>query len=112
MKLGKEEINKLQANCTIHWWNHGKKTMSFQGTLENALKENDINITKKPSKNNNGLFIFTCKIKIGSNDVTISKEMSGLFIVDFALHCIQYTLMYLGDKSQMSCQSRTYTINF
>lgn len=111
MKLDKEDISRLQVNCTTYWWNHGVKTISFQGTLEKALKANDINITKKPSKEN-GLFIYTCKVKIGSNDVTIKKEMSGLFIVDFALHCIQYTMMYLGDKSQLTCQSRTFTINF
>ena len=36
MKKLKEQ---LKTYCELHWWNMGKKTLSFEGPLSELLKE-------------------------------------------------------------------------
>ena len=41
-KLQKE----LETYCELHWWNMGKKTLSFKGQLKDLLNEQKISFTK------------------------------------------------------------------
>ena len=112
MKLDKADIKELQSACTIYWWNHGKKAVDTSGTLQEVLKAKDVVITKKPRPDHEGMFIYTCKISIGSQEVTIKQAGNAYNLVDLAFQALLYTMAYLGDKSQIFCRSRTKTFNF
>ncbi len=43
MKTFKKE---LETYCELHWWNGGKKTLSFKGELKDLLKDQNITFTK------------------------------------------------------------------
>ncbi len=88
---------ELQKYCELHWWNMGKKTLSFKGELKDLLKEEKITYTiKKTDKL--GLFMFTFK-----NDNGITFKKRGI-LEDFsflAKQFIQMELVRMGDKSQL-----------
>lgn len=88
---------KLETYCELHWWNMGKKTLSFKGQLGNLLKNQNITFTKRKT-NIDGIFIFHFKSVYG-----ISFKTTGS-IYDFshlAKQVIQMELVRMGDKSQL-----------
>ena len=38
---------ELETYCELHWWNMGKKTLSFKGNLGDLLKEQNITFSKR-----------------------------------------------------------------
>ncbi len=50
--------NKIKAElgtyCELHWWNMGKKTLSFKGQLGDLLKEQNQNKKKKRKERGGG----------------------------------------------------------
>lgn len=94
MKTLKKE---LETYCELHWWNFGKKTLSFKGNLEDLLKNQKITFTKRKT-DKEGIFAFTFK-----SDYGITFKATGL-ISDFGLYAkqaIQMELVRMGDKSQL-----------
>ncbi len=108
MKNLKQE---LETYCELHWWNGGRKTLSFKGDLKDLLKEQKITFTKKPSEHE-GLYIFTFK-----NTYGITFKTRGA-IHDFphlAKQFIQMELVRMGDKSQLHVRGvwrPTVSVNF
>lgn len=103
--------SQLETYTELHWWNGGRKTLSFQGTLKDLLKNQSITYTKRKS-DREGLFNYTFK-----NNYGITFKYRGT-INDFshlAKQMIQMELVRMGDKSQLyvsGCWRPTVTVNF
>jgi len=108
----RNDIKKeLEALCELHWWNMGKKTLSFKGELRDLLREQRITFTKRKT-DTEGIFTFYFKSAYG-----VSYKVNGA-IDDFrhnAKRFIQMELVRMGDKSQLyvaACWRPTVTVNF
>jgi hypothetical protein len=102
---------ELQTYCELHWWNCGKKTLSFKGELVQLLAKERIKYTKRKTEIE-GIFIFKFK-----NDYGITFEQRGLLhdFKHYAKQFIQMELVRMGDKSQLhvnGCFRPTVTVNF
>jgi len=87
----------LETYCELHWWNMGRKTLSFKGELKDLLEEQSVKFSKRKT-DTEGIFTFTFK-----NDYGISFKATGT-IHDFphlAKQFIQMELVRMGDKSQL-----------
>jgi len=88
---------ELETYCELHWWNMGKKTLSFKGVLKDLLKEQHITFTKRKTETE-GIYTFSFKSSYG-----VSFKTRGV-IVDFthlAKQFLQMELVRMGDKSQL-----------
>jgi hypothetical protein len=110
--IKKENQSILNSEISIFWWNFGKKTLSFKGTVNDFLKKEKVNLTIKYFKDE--IFHFEkCSI-----DVEFS--CGGLQNITYKCTCMEdavrmvlnIKLSYLGDKSQFTFKGRTRTINF
>lgn len=91
-------MNKqLETYCELHWWNMGKKTLSFKGNLRDLLKEQNIKYSKRKTETE-GLFLFHFKSPYG-----ISFKVKGQMheFSHLAKQAIQMELVRMGDKSQL-----------
>jgi len=94
MKTLKQE---LETYCELHWWNMGKKTLSFKGELKDLLKAQKITFTKAKTENE---FLYTFHFKSAYG---ISFKTNGT-LTDFphlAKQFIQMELVRMGDKSRL-----------
>jgi hypothetical protein len=96
----KDLAQELETYCELHWWNMGKKTLSFKGKLVDLLENQKIKFTKEDTDFSitNGIFTFHFESYYG-----ISFKTTGL-ISDFphlAKQAIQMELVRMGDKSQL-----------
>lgn len=102
---------QLKIYCTLHWWNMGKKTLSFKGELKDLLKANKITFTKTKTEHE-GLYTF--KFKSAYN---ITFKTNGT-IQDFphlAKQFLQMELVRMGDKSKLYVSNAwrpTVTVNY
>ena len=107
-----DDIKKeLETYCELHWWNMGKKTLSFKGYLKGLLENQKVTFTKKKSEIN-GLYIFKFK-----NTYGMTFEVKGQMyeFPHFAKQFVQMNLVRMGDKSQLyvNCFWRpTVNVNF
>lgn len=87
----------LETYCELHWWNMGKKTLSFKGSLGDLLKEQKITFSKR-KREINGVFAFNFKSAYG-----ITFKANGLMhdFTHLAKQAIQMELVRMGDKSQL-----------
>ena len=88
--------NQLKTYCELHWWNMGKKTLSFKGELAELLKVQKISFTKKKTENE-GIYLFSFKNDFITFKVRASISDFGLYAKQF----IQMELVRMGDKSQL-----------
>ena len=89
--------DQLEKHCELHWWNGGRKTLSFKGTLAELLEKQGVKYTKRKTENE-GIYTFYFK-----NSHGISFKPTGL-ISDFAhlaKQFMQMELVRMGDKSQL-----------
>lgn len=102
---------QLNTYCELYWWNMGKKTLSFKGTLKDLLVEQKTSF-KKTKTEKEYLFKFHFKSEFG-----IEFKKTGV-IEDFAhlaKQFIQMELVRMGDKAQLYCSGTwrpTVTVNF
>lgn len=108
MKTLKKE---LETYCELHWWNCGKKTLSFKGYLGDLLKDQKITFTKTKTETE-GVYTFIFK---SAYDITFKTRGT---VSDFRHHAkqfIQMELVRMGDKSQLYVSGSwrsTVTVNF
>lgn len=102
----------LETYCETHWWNCGKKTLDFKGTLGELLNKYSITYTKRKGEFE-GLYYFTFK-----NTHGITFKCKGL-LSDFshlAKQFIQMDLVRMGDRAQLYVSSSSWrplvTVNF
>jgi len=89
---------QLETYCELHWWNMGKKTLSFKGQLGNLLKNQKITFTKRKKLDIDGVFVFHFKSVYGMSFTTTGT------VYDFthlARQSIQMELVRMSDKSQL-----------
>lgn len=58
--MSKNLKEQLKTHCELCWWNSGKKTQSFKGSLKDLLKKHEISYTKRKTETE-GLFVFHFK---------------------------------------------------
>ena len=106
-----EMKNELSTYCELHWWNMGKKTLSFSGELRDLLKANRITFTRRRTETD-GIYVFYFK-----NEFGISYRTRDL-VCNFrcaAKQFVQMELVRMGDKSQLYVAGSwrpTVTVNF
>ena len=76
----KEQLNTY---CELHWWNMGRKTLSFKGDLSKLLQAQHIKYTKRKTKTE-GIYAFHFKSAYG-----VSFKTSGN-LFDFAHFAKQF----------------------
>ena len=102
----------LKENITIHWWNFGKKTLDFNGTVQEYLNKNKVKLTVKYYQDEEHNFE-RCLIKV-------KFSCGNLTEINFVCHnledavrmVININLSYMGDKAKFEFLGRTRTINF
>lgn len=102
--------NQLKTYCTLHWWNMGKKTLSFKGELKDLLKVHKITFTKTKTEHE-GLYTFKFK---SAYDITFKTNGTIRDFPYLAKQFLQMELVRMGDKSQLyvDCGFRpTVTVN-
>lgn len=90
-KIFEQELNTY---CTLHWWNFGKKTLQFKGTLKDFLTEQKVKF--KISKTDNE-FIYNYTF---TNPFGITFKVKGTQY-EFPLYAKQFLQMEMcrmGDK--------------
>lgn len=102
---------QLDTYAELHWWNGGKKTLSYKGDLKGLLKEQNITYTKRKTEHN-GLYDFHFK-----NDYGVSFKVRSTIegFSHSAKQFIQMELVRMGDKSQLyvnGCWRPKVTVNF
>ena len=102
----------LKENIIIHWWNFGKKTLDFKGTVKEYLDKNKVKLTVKYYQDEEHNFE-RCLIKV-------KFSCGNLTEINFVCHnledavrmIININLSYMGDKAKFEFLGRTRTINF
>ena len=102
----------LKENIIIHWWNFAKKTLDFNGTVQEYLNKNKVKLTVKYYQDEEHNFE-RCLIKV--------KFSCGQFQeVKFVCHSLEdtirmiinFNLSYMGYRAQFEFLGRKRTINF
>lgn len=88
---------ELETYCELHWWNFGKKTLSFKGELKDLLKNQNITFTRRKAENA-GLYMFYFK---NIHGITFKKRGTIQDFAHYAKQFIQMELVRMGDKSQL-----------
>ena len=97
MKKLKEQ---LKTYCELHWWNMGKKILSFEGRLSELLKQQKIKYTcTRTDSEHLYKFRFT-----NLNGITFVQRGTLLDFPHLAKQFIQMELVRMGDKSQLYVQ--------
>ena len=102
----------LKENITIHWWNFGKKTLDFNGTVQEYLNKNKVKLNLKYYQDEEHDFE-RCLIKV-------KFSCGNLTEINFVCHnledavrmIININLSYMGDKAKCEFSGRKRTINF
>jgi hypothetical protein len=89
--------NELKTYCELHWWNMGKKTLSFKGELKDLLKKQGITFTKRKTEHE-GIYIFYFKCSSG---ISFKRSAPISDFSHFAKQFIQMELVRMGDKSTL-----------
>ena len=102
----------LKEDITIHWWNFGKKSLDFNGTVREYFDKNKVKISIKYYQDEDHDFersIISAKFKCGQFQevkfVCHSLEDTIRMIINF-------NLSYMGDRAQFEFLGRKRTINF
>lgn len=102
----------LKENIIIHWWNFGKKTLDFKGTVKEYLDKNKVEIQIKYYQDEHHNF---------ERNIISAKFTCGQFQeIKFVCHSLEdtvrmiinFNLAYMGDKAQFEFSGRKRTINF
>ena len=102
----------LKEKIIIHWWNFGKKTLDFNGTVQEYLGKNKVKLSIKYYQDEEHNFercLITVKFSCG-NLTNIKFVCHNL--EDAVRMIINFNLAYMGDKAQFEFSGRKRTINF
>ena len=103
--------NTLKKNLIIYWWNFGKKTLDFNGTVQEYLEKNKVKISIKYYQEDHNFerCMVTAKFFCGQFQEIKFKCHS---VEDIVRMIINFNLAYIGDKAQFEFLGRKKTINF
>ena len=102
----------LKEKIIIHWWNFGKKSLDFNGTVREYLDKNKVKISIRYYQDEEHNFE-RCLI-------TVKFSCGNLTDIKFVCHnledairmIININLSYMGDKAKFEFLGRVRTINF
>ena len=102
----------LKEKIIIHWWNFGKKTLDFNGTVQEYLNKNKVKLTVKYYQDEEHNFercLITVKFSCGQ-----FQEVKFVChnLEDAVRMIINFNLSYMGDRAQFEFLGRKRTINF
>ena len=102
----------LKEKIIIYWWNFGKKTLDFNGTVQEYLKKNKVKISIRYYQDEEHNFercLITAKFFCGQ-----FKEVKFICnsLEDTIRMIINFNLSYFGDRAQFEFLGRNRTINF
>ena len=112
MKLHASEIEKLQVSCTLYQWDAKNKQRVVSGSLESALKDEGVIITKKRMLLADGRELYSAKFSVGSQKVVIERSGNELCLEELAISALMCIIVYEGYKAKITCNGRTKTFNF
>lgn len=92
---------------TIYWWNMGKKTLDYNGTIAGYFKEKGIKISRITHPTQKDLKGY--RVRVNVSGITTIDTFGT--IREAAITGIRVFLTLMGDKSAFHVYSRTYTIN-
>lgn len=102
---------QLASPATLHWWNMGKKTKGFDGTLGELLKNHNIKHTVRKT-DREGILKFYFKNIHGISYTATALEYQ---FSHYAKQAIQMELVRMGDKATLYVSSSfwrsTVTVN-
>lgn len=107
----KKEIKRInESTLLIHWWNCGKKTLDFNGSVSDYLKRNkDISI-KLSGYTDGETSRLIVKVKHEIGQMTINFKC---YEYELAIQQIVFQrLSYMGDKAKFSFNNREFSNNF
>ena len=93
-----QKIQELgEKQVATYWWNFGKKTNDFRGSLNELLKKWNVKVSevKHPIQKDISGIRFKCPV--GSSVITFDTFDCNYH--DAAIQAIKLCLTYLGDKS-------------
>ena len=102
----------LKEKIIIHWWNFGKKSLDFNGTVQEYLEKNKVKISIKYYQDEEYNFernIISAKFQCGQFQEIKFKCHS---LEDTVRMIINFNLAYKGDKAQFEFSGIKRTINF
>ncbi len=101
----------LNTYIIIHWWNMGKKTLGFEGTLRQYLSEKEITYRRKRT-DIDGVYQYSFLYRVGGAGIKHVSNGTEQDFIRIAKNVIMYGMVYLGDKSELYVQNYgTYSIN-
>ena len=102
----------LKEKIIIHWWNFGKKTLDFNGTVQEYLKKNKVKISIRYYQDEEHNFErCLIKVKFSCGNLTNIKFVCHN-LEDAVRMIINFILSYMGDKAKFEFLGRKRTINF
>ena len=102
----------LKENLIIHWWNFGKKTLDFNGTVQEYLEKNKVKLTVKYYQDEyHNLERCLITVKFSCGNLTYIKFVCHN-LEDAVRMVINFKLSYMGDKAKFEFSGRKRTINF
>ena len=110
--LKEQNKNLLNEYLVIHWWNFGKKTLDFNGTIQEYLDKNKVKLSIKYYQDKEHNFernIISAKFTCGQFQEIKFKCHS---LEDTVRMIINFNLCYMGDRAQFEFLGRKRTINF
>lgn len=107
----RKETKLLETPITIYWWNFGKKTLDFQGTLKDYLKRKGIKVTYKKYPLYPEMYTYTFRYDIGGG--MVYKYRGNYFgFLGAVKDVICFGLVYMGDKAQVEFDIYKKKINW
>ena len=109
-KYNKEKVSNLKSMpLSIWWWNFGKKTKSFEGTLEEYFNKHEVLYSVSVLNDESFDRIkFKCRFNIGS----LSFKFEGYDLEDMARMVLNIHLSYMGDKAKYVLGNREWSNNY
>ena len=102
----------LKEKIIIHWWNFGKKTLDFNGTVQEYFEKNKVKISIRYYQDEE----YNFERNIISAKFTCGQFQEVKFVChsleDVVRMVINFNLAYMGDKAQFEFSGRKRTINF
>jgi hypothetical protein len=94
---------------TLHWWNFGKKTLDFKGTINDYLKDKNFKVSTVRHPRSKDVYGFRFKFEVSGQVVTLDIYHQKYEVA--SIKAIQLFLTLLGDRALIQSVYKTLTVN-
>lgn len=99
-----ERVNDLRL--IIYWWNRGRKTLYFDGTVKEFLDKQDFKVETVDNGKGSMVSIVTGSLGVGNFSIPNSHYEEAVKLA------IMYYHSYIGDKCKIYMGGKEFSINF